>query len=57
MIYDALQYVGQVSKISAVHWKNQDMKQMSSAEFLSGFTRGDKLQPVITLVVHLGAAP
>ena len=57
MVYDAMQYAGQVSKISAAHRMNRDMEQMSSAEFLSGFTREDKLQPVITLVVHFGADP
>jgi hypothetical protein len=33
MIYDALQYVGQVSKISAVHLEESGYETMSSAEF------------------------
>ena len=59
MVYDALQYADQVSKVSAVHRRDRgtETKAMSSAEFLSGFTRADRLQPVITLVVHFGADP
>lgn len=57
MVYDALQYADQVSKVSAKHRRNRRTETMSSAEFLSGFTKADKLQPVITLVVHFGADP
>lgn len=57
MVYDALQYADQESKVSAVHRRDRGTETMSSAKFLSGFTKADKLQPVITLVVHFGADP
>ena len=57
MVYDAMQYAEQVSRIASDHRRNSNKGTMSSAEFLSGFTREDKLQPVITLVVHFGADP
>ncbi len=55
MVYDAMQYAEQVSRIASDHRNNSNKGTMSSAEFLSGFTREDRLQPVITLVVHFGA--
>lgn len=57
MVYDAMQYAGQVSRIASDHRRSSNKRAMSSAEFLSGFTRADRLQPVITLVVHFGADP
>lgn len=57
MVYDAMQYAEQVSRIAFDHRNNSNKGTMSSAEFLSGFTREDRLQPVITLVVHFGADP
>lgn len=57
MVYDAMQYARQVSEISAAHRRNKDAGKVSGAEFLSGFYREDRLQPVITLVVHFGADP
>lgn len=57
MVYDAMQYTEQVSRIASDHRRNSNKGTMSSAEFLSGFTREDRLQPVITLVVHFGADP
>ena len=57
MVYDAMQYAEQVSRIASDHRNNSNKGTMSSAEFLSGFTREDRLQPVITLVVHFGADP
>lgn len=50
MVYDAMQYAEQVSRIASDHRNNSNKGIMSSAEFLSGFTREDRLQPVITLV-------
>lgn len=50
MVYDAMQYAEQVSRIASDHRNNSNKGTMSSAEFLSGFTREDRLQPVITLV-------
>ena len=47
-IYDALNYGTQAAKIAKQHRVNKDTK---GAEFLSGFTKEDKLVPVITLVI------
>ena len=55
MVYDALQYGSQVSKAAAEHRRDRSFE--SRAEFLSGFAKEDKLQPVITLVIHFGADP
>lgn len=54
MIYDALQYGKQVSEIAAKHRKETDGGH-SKGEYLSGFYKGDKITPVITLVIHFGA--
>ena len=53
LIYDALNYGQQVNKIAALHRKEKNMK--NSAEYLSGFSKNDKIMPVITLVVYFGA--
>ena len=56
IIYDALQYGRQVREIADTHRKSgEGFKGHSSAEFLSGFCKGDRLKPVITLVIHFGA--
>ena len=52
MIYDALNYCGQVSEITKMHRKMKDFK--SSAEFLSGFKKTDKIKPVVTLTIYWG---
>ena len=54
MIYDALQYGKQVSEIATKHRKEADSGH-SKGEYLSGFYKGDKITPVITLVIHFGA--
>lgn len=54
MIYDALQYGKQVSEIAAKHRKETDGGH-TKGEYLSGFYKGDKITPVITLVIHFGA--
>ena len=51
MIYDGLNYGRQVTEIAAAHKKEKDLK---GDEFLSGFSKRDKLKPVITLVVYFG---
>ena len=51
LIYDALNYGQQVSKIAHMHRKKKDLQE---AEFLSGFSKGDKIMPVITLTVYYG---
>lgn len=53
MIYDGMNYGAQVNETAERHRKNKDYS--SSAEFLSGFKKGDKLIPVITLTVYWGA--
>ena len=52
-VYDMLQYDGQVRKITAEHRQGKD--KMTSSEFLSGFTKEDRLIPVITLVIYFGS--
>lgn len=52
MIYDALSYGQQINDAKRFHEKEKDYG--SSAEFLSGFTRKDKLVPVITITVYMG---
>ena len=58
MLYDALQYAGQVDELANKYHsqKNHSKHQsVSHAEFLSGFHKNDKLIPVITLVVFFNA--
>ena len=52
MIYDALDYAQQVSEIEKKHRENKDTK--TSDEFLSGFTKDDRLKPVIPLTIYWG---
>ena len=54
LIYDALQYGKQVSDISVRHRKEAGGRH-TREEYLSGFYKGDRITPVITLVVHFGA--
>lgn len=53
MNYDAMNYGKQVSDIVKEHRKKKDIKD--SGEFLSGFTKEDKLKPIITLTIYFGA--
>ena len=53
MNYDALNYGRQVSEITKEHRKKKDIQD--SGEFLSGFTKEDKLKPIITLTIYFGA--
>lgn len=55
MIYDALSYGKQVNKTKIFHSKRKDYK--SEDEFLSGFTKNDKIIPVITITLYLGLKP
>ncbi len=52
LLYDALDYAGQVKRAADQHNKNAD--SLTSAEFLTGFTSEDRLTPVITLVIYWG---
>ena len=47
-LYDVLNYAEQVARKAKEHRKQRDLKQ---AEFLSGFSKKDKLIPVITLTI------
>lgn len=53
MLYDSLQYASQVDLKTKENRKNK--KASDSDEFLSGFSKQDKLIPVITLVVYFGS--
>ncbi|MBQ8804055.1 MAG: Rpn family recombination-promoting nuclease/putative transposase [Tyzzerella sp.] len=53
MNYDAINYGKQVSDIAKEHRKKKDIKD--GGEFLSGFTKEDKLKPIITLTIYFGA--
>lgn len=52
LLYDALAYADQVQNISRLHRKNKDLS--NPAEFLSGFTKEDRLNPVCTVVFYYG---
>ena len=53
MTYDVLNYSAQVKKAARNH--RDERKHGTNAEFLSGFHKEDKLTPVITITVYLGA--
>lgn len=53
MVYDGVNYAEQVSKIARKH-RDEGAKYLSGDEFLSGFTKKDKLIPVITLTIYFG---
>lgn len=55
MVYDGMNYASQVSVISRRHKK--DKASATSAEYLSGMHKKDKLIPVVTLVVYFGQKP
>jgi hypothetical protein len=59
MVYDALQYAAQVEEAARSHRKARKEgileeleKKPDAGEYLSGFYRGDRLIPVITLVLY-----
>lgn len=51
MLYDALSYDKQYQSIKKEHHRHKDL---SGAERISGFSREDRLIPVVTLVVYYG---
>ena len=59
MLYDALTYANQIEERRKNHRKRQKNRRekASSAEFLSGMKKGEKLTPVITLVIYYGKEP
>ncbi len=52
MLYDALEYSRQLRELEKSHKEENDLK--TSAEFLSGIRREDRLRPVVNLVLYLG---
>ena len=52
LIYDALNYGSQVKEAAKRHKEKKDMS--TSAEFLSGFQKTDKLTPVVTITIYWG---
>ena len=52
MFYDVMAYGNQVKETAKKHRKDKDTT--TSDEFLSGFTKEDKLIPVVTITVYLG---
>ncbi len=55
MLYDALDYMEQVQQLQAQNRGEKTAK--SHGEFLSGLRKGDRLRPVITLVLYYGREP
>nr|WP_308624337.1 Rpn family recombination-promoting nuclease/putative transposase [uncultured Eisenbergiella sp.] len=52
MLYDAMNYAGQVKILADKHRKAKDYRD--SAEFLSGLLREDRLAPVVTICFYYG---
>lgn len=52
MLYDAVDYTGQVEQITKAHMKRKDLKKR--LEYLSGLKKEDRLLPVITIVFYYG---
>ena len=52
MVYDAMNYAGQVKALSDKHRKRKDYRD--GAEFLSGLLREDRLAPVVTICFYYG---
>jgi len=50
MVQDALNYAAQVECIAKKHRKSKELK--SGAEYLSGFTKDDKICPVVTITLY-----
>ncbi len=55
MLYDALEYERQRRRISARHKKEKDLK--TSAEYLCGFGKTDRLCVQATIVIYYGEEP
>ncbi len=55
MIYDVINYGNQVKEAAKGHKADKRLKM--KGEFLSGFSREDRLTPVVTLTVYWGTDP
>ncbi len=53
MIYDAINYGKQVNEAAKKHRVGKNLK--NRGEFLSGFSKDDKLTPIVTLTLYWGA--
>ena len=53
MLYDALNYLAQVDAKAKEHKLAKD--SLTQGEYLSGFAKGDRIIPVVTLTVYWGA--
>ena len=53
MIYDAMNYGSQIRKAAKRHAKAKDWN--NTGEFLSGFAKGEKLMPVVTITIYWGS--
>ena len=51
-IYDFMDYASQVEEKAKEH---KDKKDLRGAEFLSGYSKCDKIKPIITLTVYFGS--
>ena len=56
LLYDAMTLAEQVDKAARSYRQAEDHGK-DKAEFLSGFHRGDRVLPVLTIVVHWGTEP
>ena len=54
MDYDSASYTAQKARISSRHQEQADLKDDA---FLSGFSKEDRLLPVITLILYCGSKP
>ncbi|SHI79532.1 Rpn family recombination-promoting nuclease/putative transposase [Pseudobutyrivibrio xylanivorans] len=54
MVYDSLAYLKQVEEMADY---NRNEGKCSTIDFLSGFTKSDRLMPVITVTLYWGAKP
>lgn len=52
MLEDALEYDRQLRKIQKRHKKKRDL--VTSEEYLSGFSRNEKIMPTITIIIYYG---
>lgn len=55
MLYDALDYADQVRKIAQRN--RESVEKLTGAELLSGLKKGDRLIPVVTIVLYWGTEP
>ena len=54
MLYDALNYAGQIKELTDRHRREKDYN--NSAEFLSGLLAEDRLAPVVTICFYYGTS-